>query len=223
MTQLTNAEFKTQTASLFATNGIGAISATDLRTQMDNLPDSILFKTTGKTTAPGVTDDGVNTSGNGIFEVGDIWVDETADKGYMNLDNTTSNAVWLSLTNEAGADILATIDAAIGSNDWQSNVTPTTIVIDATTARVLSTADLNGDVIIKMTNASANTITIDTGLVDTGVVTVIQFGAGQTTIVQGTATLFSANGDLLLANQYSSCSIIPMGSDVYVVVGDLTT
>jgi len=94
MAQLTNQEFKIQTTTLFPTNGAGAITATDVRTQMDNIADSAPFKTTGATSPPSVTDDGNNSGGNGAIEVGDIWIDETNDIAYICLDNSTGAAVW---------------------------------------------------------------------------------------------------------------------------------
>jgi hypothetical protein len=103
MTQVTNTEFKLQTTALFPTNGIGAISAADIRTQMNNIADSMPFKNTGNIVAPGVTDDGVNTGGNGIFEIGDIWIDETGDVGYICLDNTTGTAIWSDLASVGGS------------------------------------------------------------------------------------------------------------------------
>lgn len=98
MTELTSTAFKAQTAALFADNTTGDISANDLRVQMDNAADSSVFKTTGHTLNPGVIDDGVDTGGNGIFTVGDIWINETADKAWINADISTGAAVWLELS-----------------------------------------------------------------------------------------------------------------------------
>lgn len=98
MTQLTSTEFKAQTAALYADNTAGDISAGDLRTQMDNVADSSVFKLTGQTTNPVANDDGVNTSGNGVFKVGDVWVNETADLVYMCANNATGAAVWIQTT-----------------------------------------------------------------------------------------------------------------------------
>lgn len=103
MTQYTNTEFKSQTAALFPTNGIGAISAEDLRTQFNNMADSVPFKLTGATVAPTVTDDGIDSGGNGAFEVGDVWVDETSNVAYMCLDSSTGAAVWVNIGSTSGA------------------------------------------------------------------------------------------------------------------------
>jgi hypothetical protein len=98
MAQLTKAEFDIQTAVLFPTNGVGAISALDLRTQINNLADSVPFKSTERTTAPDVNDDIDNNGGNGAVEIGDVWIDETNDQAYICVDNTAFNAVWLGIT-----------------------------------------------------------------------------------------------------------------------------
>tara|TARA_R110000851_G_scaffold91950_1_gene200680 strand:- start:1018 stop:1830 length:813 start_codon:yes stop_codon:yes gene_type:complete len=94
MTQYTNIEYKTATNNLFPTNGVGAISALDVRTHFDNTADSLPFKTTGQTSPPTTNDDGSNTAGNGAFEIGDFWFDETNDVAYVTLDNSTGAAVW---------------------------------------------------------------------------------------------------------------------------------
>jgi len=52
-----------------------------------------------KTTAPGVNDDA--TAG---YLVGDIWIDETADKIYQCMDNTDGAAVWAEVGVASGAE-----------------------------------------------------------------------------------------------------------------------
>jgi hypothetical protein len=98
MTEVNSTDFKTQTETLYADNSIGQIGAGDLRTQMDDIADSVPFKKTGFTTAPTVNDDGFDTAGNGEFQVGDFWVDETANKVYVCVDNSTGVAIWIEVT-----------------------------------------------------------------------------------------------------------------------------
>lgn len=99
MAELNSTDFKTVTADLYADNIIGNIGANDLRTQMDNIADSAVFKSTGKITTPGVNDDGVDTSGNGVFKIGDVWINELADAAYICVDNSPTAAIWNAITN----------------------------------------------------------------------------------------------------------------------------
>lgn len=98
MTQISSNQFKSLTASLYADNTSGEIGANDLRTQMNNIADSAVFKSTGKTANPTVNDDANNTSGNGAFQIGDVWVNETTNRAYMCMDSATGAAIWTEIT-----------------------------------------------------------------------------------------------------------------------------
>lgn len=98
MAQLDSTQFKIQTQTLFPTNGVGGITAVDLRTQMDNIADSAMFVAAGQTAAPTANDDDANTAGNGVFQVGHVWIDETNDQAYICLDNSTGSATWFDIT-----------------------------------------------------------------------------------------------------------------------------
>lgn len=113
MTQLSSAQFKSLTASLYADNTAGEIGANDLRTQMNNIADSTVFKTTGRTSNPTATDDSNNTSGNGVFQVGDVWVNETTNRAYMCLDAANSVAIWTEITYTDPGALIATAAPAV--------------------------------------------------------------------------------------------------------------
>ena len=98
MTQVSRATFKNNTATLYADNTTGNIGANDLRAQMNDIADSTVFKATAKLAAPTANDDGVNTGGNGAFGIGDVWVDESNNKAYLCVDNSTSSAIWTDIT-----------------------------------------------------------------------------------------------------------------------------
>lgn len=109
MTQVNRTTFKSNTATLYADNSSGKIGASDLRFQMNNIADSTVFKSTGYTSAPSANDDDNNTSGNGFFGIGDIWVDESNDKAYICVDNNTGSAVWVDIT-ELPVSTLTTVN-----------------------------------------------------------------------------------------------------------------
>jgi len=80
---------------------------------------------------------------------------------------------------------------------------------------------------VTMTNASANNLTVPPNSsvafpVNTRI-DIIQYGAGQTTIVAGAGvTLFSSGSKLKLSGQYSGASLWKKASDTWVIVGDIS-
>jgi|SRR6056297_273520 len=87
-------QFQTNTDTLYPDNTTGEISPADLRAQMDNIADSAVFRGIGFAAAPTANDDSSGNNGNGEFNIGDIWVDETNDNAYVCLDDTDLAAVW---------------------------------------------------------------------------------------------------------------------------------
>lgn len=57
MSEVDRNTFKTDTASLYQDGVVGAISAADLRAQMDNIADSTPFRSTSHITSPTENDD----------------------------------------------------------------------------------------------------------------------------------------------------------------------
>ena len=93
--------------------------------------------------------------------------------------------------------------------------------IQAKTASYTLVAADNGKV-ITMNVASANTLTVPASL-DVGFnCTIIQIGAGQTTITASGTTLNSVSSFLKISAQHGSASIISYASNVYNVAGSLS-
>jgi len=85
------------------------------------------------------------------------------------------------------------------------------------TTYTLTSAD-NGKV-VTLNNASAITLTINTGLGDGFNCLIVQKGAGQITIA-GTATRINRQSHTKTAGQYAVVSIVNIGSDTIIIAGD---
>lgn len=89
------------------------------------------------------------------------------------------------------------------------------------TAYTLVEADFSGKQIVEMDNTAANTITVPAGLTGKGPVTVAQVGTGQTSFAAAVGvTIRSANG-LKIAAQNGMATLIPRGTDIYYLTGNL--
>jgi hypothetical protein len=95
-----------------------------------------------------------------------------------------------------------------------ANLTPT-INTKTGTSYTLQTADNDGKSYVRMTNASANTVTITTSL--TKPVSISQRGTGTTTLVAGAGV--TLNGTLAFTAQHQTKTVVPLGSGVFDVVG----
>ena len=93
---------------------------------------------------------------------------------------------------------------------------------EAGVAYTLTAADLAGGVTIRMTANSANVITVPAGLGAGQPVEIVQSGAGQTSFVAGVgATIQSESGWLKLRAQHTRARLLPIGSDTFLLTGDL--
>lgn len=205
MSILDSTQFKSQTQTLFPTNNIGSITAANLRTQMDNIADSAMFVSVGHTSAPTANDDDSDTAGNGAFQVGHGWVDETNNVVYVCVDNTTGAAQWK----------LITSSASVVPNQ-QTQITASTYTI--------TNADLTGDRILMMNNATGVTVTVPESLTGTEPVTIIQTNVGTVTFVgSGAANIRSLDSKVDAAGLYASVTLIPdkLASDEFILIGAL--
>ena len=116
------------------------------------------------------------------------------------------------LTTSAAASTYATTSSL--TSGLLANLTPT-INTQTGTSYTLLTADNDGKSYVRMTNSSANTVTITTSL--TKPVSISQRGAGTTTLVEGAGV--TLNGTLAFTAQHQTKTVIPIGSGVFDVIG----
>jgi hypothetical protein len=81
---------------------------------------------------------------------------------------------------------------------------------------------------VTMTNASANNLTVppnsSVAFPVNSRIDLIQYGAGQTTVVAGAGvTIFSSGSKLKLTGQYSGASLWKKATDTWVLVGDIAS
>ena len=102
------------------------------------------------------------------------------------------------------------------TNGLLANLTPT-INTQPGTAYTVNTvsADNEGKTILRMTSASANTVTIPSSL--TLPISIRQAGTGTTTLVADSGV--TLNGTLAFTAQHQTKTIVPLGGGIYDVVG----
>lgn len=186
----------------------------------------------------------VGSGANGTVDVGAAQ--------FVRTSTMIENSLYLILqANESGIGCTGTLGVGsnVGATtlgDWDGGGNGSTIVIDdpnqlitcnrpvtapayklssdgiqAKTASYTLVAGDNGKV-ITMSVATANTLTVPASL-DVGFnCTVIQIGAGQTTITASSTTLNSVSAFLKISAQHGSASIISYASNVYNVAGSLS-
>lgn len=205
MTQLDSTNFKIQTQSLFPTNGVSGITAADLREQMNNIADSVVFLTTGKSVPPTANDDDANTSGAGVFQVGHIWVDEINNATYVCLDNSTSSAIWARITNTQSGIVEITASRSLELTDI-GNI----LEIDTSGGAIVITLPSDSDLDIPI--GTEFNITLKDATSSASIST--QAGVEANGISPGSETIQNAD--------YSTIRIYKRASDSWVVSGDIT-
>ena len=118
------------------------------------------------------------------------------------------------LTSATAASTYATTTSL--DNGLLSNLTPTINTQPGTayTVNTVST-DNEGKTILRMTSASANTVTIPSSL--TLPISIRQAGTGTTTLQAGSGV--TLNGTLAFTAQHQTKTIVPLGGGIYDVVG----
>lgn len=129
-------------------------------------------------------------------------------------DTYISRSSVLSLLKSWIVNGLATTTAL--TNGLLANLTPT-INTQTGVGYTLGTVttDNDGKTYLRMTNASANTVTIPS--TQTKPISISQRGTGTTTLVAGSGV--TLNGTLAFTERHQTKTVIPLGSGVYDVVG----
>lgn len=118
----------------------------------------------------------------------------------------------------AGVEVFEESD---GSVTVSITGTPTQ-VREETTDYTLTDDDLSGNRILEFNSASPVNVVIESGLTGVEPVTIVQTGAGQVSVDEGSGvSLHGAEGLVSTRVQWSALSVIPRGGDSYLVIGDL--
>ena len=150
------------------------------------------------------------------IDIGDIG--EALNGTYIQIDDTTPS---LNISCPSGSITVTSPTVAFSGTVTADGYLLSSDGIQAKTASYTLVAADNGK-IITMNVATANTLTVPASL-DVGFnCTVIQLGAGQTTITASGTTLNSYQSYLKISGQHGSASIISYVSNVYNVAGSLS-
>jgi len=131
------------------------------------------------------------------------------------------------IEDDATADLTAEqietlLDAYYGDEDWRTGGTVAPVIETFSTNYTMVSADIAGDKIKKSTSATAVNFTVNSGLSGDHPVIITQNGAGQVTIVAGSGvTINSADNHAASRVQFSAMTLIPDGTDTYILIGDI--
>jgi hypothetical protein len=146
---------------------------------------------------------------------------------YVNT-GTSSSAVWTRVNMDwvkTGNDIaytagnVSTTGTLTGGNSSTSSISGFSANINTQSGTNYTIDATDNGKVIQTTGASAITITIPTGLPTGFNCTVVQMGAGQITF---SGTYLNRTGFTKSASQYSVISILNLGSNNYIVTGEMS-
>ena len=161
---------------------------------------------------------GLNNSDSNSIVIGAAAIGFGVNTTVIGTSSTTSANIYGVLNLPSGLSAAgATFTGPIISTGYQIS----SGAINAQTASYSLVAGDNGK-IVTMNVASANNLTVPASLAVGFNCTVIQLGAGQTTILASGTTLNSYQSYLKISGQHGSASIVGYTSNVYNVAGNLS-
>jgi hypothetical protein len=165
----------------------------------------------------------IATPANGLL----IYQTDGVPGFYVNT-GTSSAAVWTRINMDwvkTGNDIaytagnVSTTGTLTGGNSSTSSISGFSANINTQSGTTYTIDATDNGKVIQTTGASAITITIPTGLPTGFNCTVVQMGAGQITF---SGTYLNRTGFTKSASQYSVISILNLGSNNYIVTGEMS-
>ncbi len=219
---------------MFSAGAVAGSSLTENSVSLNRLVNSdagkiVMYNASGVATSVAITGD-VTMSNSGVITIDDDVISDThiANGAEINKEKIAGTAVVLtdqavitSYMIEDGTIVDGDIssDAGIGRNKLAE---PLTNPQAASYTLVLS--DRNK--IVEMGVATANTLTVppdSSVLFPTGThITIIQTGAGQCTVTQGSGVTVNATPGRKLRAQWSGATLIKRAADTWVLIGDLS-
>ena len=126
---------------------------------------------------------------------------------------------------DSGSANTAALDLRVDTLSLQIDSLKVPLSRTSTASDTIDLADKRG--FIYMNLAGANNLTVVAESIKEfdvdDYITVVNWGAGQTTIVAGAGvTINSAGGALDLRVQYSSVTLVYKGSDIWLLIGDIS-
>jgi len=149
--------------------------------------------------------------------------DQTGSQIETLLDIQLGSASWKG-GNQTGAEIEALLDTELGNTDWKTGSSGGTgiTLITKTASYSITDTDLGGGYYHETGDASAIVVTVPPSLTGTEPLDVERTGAGTVTFAAGAGvTINSRDGFLAIGTQYAAATLVPKGSDVYTLIGDL--